>query len=165
MRPDWGRWWLARARTAWARPAGCGGDAGSAVIEFIALALLLLLPLVYLVITLGRIQAGSLAAQSGARAAARALVTADSGAQGRAWANAAARLALTDQGFQPGAGRLTITCSVQPCLTPGAEVGARLTVQVVLPGVPGFVDALIPLRVTVTARQLQIVDRFRQPGQ
>ncbi len=146
------------------RDASMPRDAGAAAVEFISIAVLLMVPLVYLVVTLGRIQAASLAAQAGARAAARALTTADSADQGRARAGAAAQLALSDQGFDPDDGTLGLHCAAQPCLTPGASVNSRLDVRVVLPGVPSFVDGIIPLAVTVTAEQVAIVDRFRRSG-
>lgn len=137
------------------------GDAGAAAIEFVSIAVLLLIPLVYLVITLGRIQAASLAAQAGARAATRAMTTAESSEQGLTRADSAAGIALADQGFDINDGTLSLQCSAQPCLTPGAGVQAKLDVRVVLPGVPSFVDGVIPLRVTVTATQVAVVDLFR----
>jgi Flp pilus assembly protein TadG len=136
-------------------------DAGSAAVEFASIGMLLMIPLVYLVMTLGRIQAGSLAAQSGARSAARVMTTAGSSAQGSARAQVAADLALADQGFDSADGTLSLDCADQPCLTPGAQVRAQVDVQVGLPLVPAFLSEVIPLSVTVTASQLAVVDDFR----
>lgn len=144
------------------RTHGPAGDDGSAVVEFVTLGVLMLVPLMYLVLTLGRIQAAAYATDGSARAAARALVTAASEQDGLASAAAAVRLGLLDQGFDidPDAA-LTVRCSASPCLTPTARVEARVSVDVVLPGVPAFLDRAIPTRVNVTSRHVVIVDRFR----
>ncbi len=137
-------------------------DAGSAVVEFVVLGTLLLLPVVYLVLAVGRIQAGSFAVDGGARAAARAYTTAADETQAAARAQAAVRLALLDQGFaavpDPG---LRIECSASPCLTPQSQVSVQVTLDVVLPGVPGFLDRVIPSHVTVRATHVAAVDAFR----
>ena len=51
-------------------------EGGSAVVEFVFLAVLLVVPLLYLVMTVSRVQAGSYAASTAAREAGRAFVTA-----------------------------------------------------------------------------------------
>ena len=132
------------------------------MVEFVSLGVLMLLPMVYLVVTMGRLQAAAYATDSSARAAARAVVTSDTEATGLARAAAEVQLGLQDQGFdaEPSAA-LTITCSASPCLTPEGRVEATVTVDVVLPGVPAFLDEAIPTHVPVTARQVAMVDRFR----
>ncbi|NKY41663.1 pilus assembly protein, partial [Cellulomonas septica] len=61
-----------------ARLRGSGGrDDGSAVLEFLGVALVLLLPTVYLVLVLGRLQAATFAVEGAAREAARTAVAAD----------------------------------------------------------------------------------------
>ena len=89
------------------------------------------------------------------------MTSAQSAEAGRAAARDTTQLALSDQGFDVRDGVLELTCSRQPCLTPGGRVEAQVDVRVVLPGIPGFVDGVIPLSVTVTASQVAIVDRFR----
>ena len=148
------------SRCAWR----ADGERGASTVEFATLGVLLLVPIVYLVVTVGRVQAASLAAQAGARSAARVMTSADTTEQGRARAAQAADLAVTDQGFDTEDGRLDLVCSERACLTPGARVTATVQVSVVLPGVPGFVDGLIPLRVQVRASQVAAVDTFRAPG-
>lgn len=146
---------------------GSGGDSGSAVVEFVALGALLLLPIVYLVLTLGRLQAAAFAADGAAREAARAYVTAPDDPTARARAKSAVRLGLLDQGFDVDAGQVaSVRCSADPCLTPQAQVTVDIAIPVVLPGVPGFLDRLIPTHVTVRASQLAVVDAFRVgPGE
>ena len=64
-------------------PSRWSDDSGNAVVEFLGLAVTLLVPLVYLVLVLGRLQAGTFAADAASRDAARAYAgaqTADAGA-------------------------------------------------------------------------------------
>jgi Na+-transporting methylmalonyl-CoA/oxaloacetate decarboxylase gamma subunit len=136
-------------------------DEGSAVVEFVTLGVLLLVPVVYLVVTMGRLQAAAFATDGGARAAAQALASASDVADGRVAAATAARLALLDQGFTAGSDTLTLECSVRACLTPDARVVARVWVEVVLPGVPAGIDAVIPTRITVRSTHVAAVDAFR----
>jgi Flp pilus assembly protein TadG len=142
-------------------------DDGNAVVEFCVLGVLMLIPIVYLVISLGRIEAGSLAVQRAARESGRVYVTAASDVEGRRRAQLAAELALADQGFSAAAADghagLVVDCDAPDCLAPDARVTTRATLAVVLPGVPGVLDRLIPLRVEVTATQVTPVDRFRPP--
>lgn len=143
------------------RPAP--GDAGTAVIEFVSISLLLLLPLVYLVLCLGRVQAASYAVDGAARQAARAYVTASGESDAERRAAVAVRLGLLDQGFDiDPASALSLSCAGMPCLRPGERVNVRVRLDVVLPGVPRFVDRLVPTRVRVTAHQLAVVDTFRE---
>ena len=137
-------------------------DSGNAVVEFVVLGTLLLMPVVYLVLAVGRIQAGSFAVDGGARAAARAYTTAADDAQGSARAQTAVQLALLDQGFGAGAGpEVQVACSATPCLTPQSRVVVQVSLDVVLPGVPGFLDRVIPAHVTVRATHAAVVDAFR----
>jgi hypothetical protein len=139
-------------------------DAGSAVVEFCLLSVLMLVPLVYLVMVLGRVQAAALAAQTAAREAGRAFVTAPDVESAGPRAQSAAALAFGDHGFgRDGDGTVELTCAATPCLVPDAKVEARARVLVLLPGVPRLLDRVVPTRIEVSARQVVTVDRFR-PG-
>lgn len=139
------------------------GDRGSAVVEFVTLGVLLLVPVVYLVVTLGRVQAGAFAVEGAAREAARAFSSAPDEETGAVRARAGVLLALRDQGFEDvdPAAALRLTCETEPCLQAEARVTATVAVDVVLPGVPAFVDAVVPTRVPVRAEAVAVVDRFR----
>lgn len=139
------------------------GDRGSAVVEFVTLGVLLLVPVVYLVVTLGRVQAGAFAVEGAAREAARAYSSAPDEETGATRARAGVLLALRDQGFEDvdPAEALTVLCEAEPCLQPEARVTTTVEVEVVLPGVPAFVDAVVPTRVPVRAQAVAVVDRFR----
>lgn len=133
------------------------GDEGSAAVEFLAVGVLLLVPIAYLVLTLGRVQAAAFAAESGAREASRVLATTP---RGEGPAEAAVALALGDQGFAPAPGALALECAADPCRSPGAEVAATVRIEVDLPLVPGFLSAAVPTRVPVQVRRVAVVDRF-----
>jgi len=137
-------------------------DGGSAVVEFCFLSVLMLVPLVYLVAVLGRVQAAAFAAQTAAREAGRAFVTAPDDESAGQLAQSAAAIAFDDQGFgQPGTGTLDVSCTGHPCLVPDARIEARTRVLVLLPGVPRVLDRVVPTRIEITARQVVTVDRFR----
>jgi hypothetical protein len=139
-------------------------DDGSAVVEFVTLGVLLLVPVIYLVVTLGRVQAAAFAAEGAAREAARVFVVAEEEEQGAAHAVAVVRMALHDQGFDDVDPHraIELECETQPCLQAENRVRVRVTVDVVLPGVPAFVDAVLPTRVPVSAESVAVVDRFRE---
>lgn len=135
------------------------GEDGTAVIEFVFLAVLLLIPLVYLVLTLGRLQAASYAVSTAAREGGRAFVTAPAGASPQARADAAAALAFADHGFEGGS--VQVRCAASPCLTPDARVDVEAGVDVPLPLVPALVADVIPTRVRISGGYAVTVDRFR----
>jgi len=149
------------SRSTWRdRLARARNEEGSAIIEFVFLGVLMLVPLIYLVMTLGRIQAGSYAVTTASREAGRAFVTAQSGEDAAARARAASEVAFGDQGFD-GTGTMEIACSASPCLTPQGRVETTARVVVPLPLIPGFARDVVPLQIPLTASHLSTVDRFR----
>ena len=138
-------------------------DDGSAVVEFCFLSVLMLVPLVYLVAVLGRVQAAALGAETAAREAGRAFVTAPDDESAGRRAQSAAAIAFGDQGFgAQGTGTVELACAADPCLVPDARVEVRTRIMVLLPGVPRVLDRVVPTRIEVTARQVVTVDRFGQ---
>ncbi|QCB95375.1 pilus assembly protein [Cellulomonas shaoxiangyii] len=137
-------------------------DAGSALVEFLGVALVLLVPVVYLVLVLGRLQAATFAAEGAAREAARVYVAAPDASTGEARAVTAVGVALRDQDFDDDASAaLAVGCSAASCLQPGAEVTATVQVRVPLPFVPAFVRDVVPLEVPVRAERTAAVDAYR----
>jgi len=134
-------------------------ESGRAIVEFVFLGVLLLVPLLYLVVTLGRVQAAAYSATTAAREAGRAFTTAGSEGQTQARARAAAGLAFEDFGFDEGTA-LTLACDGSPCLRPDAQVSATATIRVRLPLVPDFVGGVIPVEIPVSATHVATVDRF-----
>ena len=78
-------------------------DEGSALIEFVGLAVLLLVPLIYLLLSVFSVQRTAFAVTQAAREAGRAYATAPSTSAAATRAAYAARLALSSQGVTAGA--------------------------------------------------------------
>ena len=137
-------------------------ESGTAVVEFVTLGVLLLVPVIYLVLVLGRIQAAAFAAEGAAREAGRVFVTAPDDEAAEQRAQAAVLLALRDQGFDDvdPAQSIAVTCESSPCLQPESRVRVDVQIDVVLPGVPAFVDAVVSTHVPVRAHAVAVVDRF-----
>jgi len=156
-----GRWLIAGLRSRLRQPgrSGQGAQAGSAVVEFVFLAVLMLVPLFYLVMVLARLQAGAYAVSAATREAGRAYVTAQVSEQAPARAHSAAGLAFADQGFG-SEGSIQIGCDGTPCLRPEGRVQITATLWVPMPLVPAFFAAIVPLQIPVSATHLATVDRF-----
>lgn len=142
------------------------GDGGNAIVEFLGVSLLLLVPVVYLVLVLGTLQAGAFAVDGAAREAVRAFVTTDRDAEGSVRAASAVGLALADQGLDPdqAVGSLSLTCSDEPCRTPDGTVTATVEVDVPLPGVPGWLRDAVPLSIPVSSTATAGIDAYRSGG-
>lgn len=141
------------------RPRLGARDEGRAIIEFIFLGLLLLLPLVYLVLTAARLQAAAFSASLAGRESGRAFVTAASDSDARVRAQAAAGLAFEDFAFSTGAS-VSLACDGSPCLRPEGTVTSTATIVVELPLIPDFIAARLPSTVTISSSHVATVDRF-----
>jgi hypothetical protein len=141
---------------------GADSDRGSMLVEVVFLMVLLMVPLLYLVGTLGRLQAGAYAASAAAREAGRAYVTTpdDRWAPGRA--DSAAALVFDSFGFDQSEGAIVVGCSADPCLAPGDGVQVQSTVVVPVPLIPDFMSGAIPTSVTMTSTHSEPVDEFRE---
>jgi len=148
-----------RSRLRQLGSSGQGAQAGSAVVEFIFLAVLMLVPLFYLVMVLARLQAGAYAVSAASREAGRAYVTAQVSEQAPARAHSAAGLAFADQGFE-SEGSIQIGCDGTPWVRPEGRVQITATLWVPMPLVPAFFAAIVPLQIPVSATHLATVDRF-----
>jgi len=134
-------------------------DAGGAVVEFIVIGVLLLVPLVYLVLTMARLQGGAFAVSTASREAGRAFTTATQDADGYGRAQVAAAMSFADYGFGDEA-HLALSCDGSPCLRPEGRVRAIATVEVRMPLVPDFLAAAVPASIPVSATHVATVDRF-----
>lgn len=130
------------------------------MVEFVVLALVLLVPLIYLILTMGRLQAGAYAVSSAAREAGRAFVTSPSAELAAGRADAAGALAFDNLGFADS-GAVIVSCTTDPCLQPGAFVRTDAQVAVTLPLVPAFLRSVVPLEVPLRAQSLSQVDPYR----
>lgn len=149
------QWLRARAHAS----QGTTMDQGSAVVEFIFLAVLLMVPVVYLILTVGQVQAGAYAVVGAADQAAKVFVLSPDPATGREAAEQAVALAVTDLGFDAANATLTITCD-GGCLTAGSTVQAHVELSVELP-VVGAVPGITVTAATVDASAAQKVGRFK----
>lgn len=138
-------------------------EAGTAIIEFVWLAILLLVPLLYVVLAVFDTQRTSYATSTAARSAGRAFVTSPDEAGAYARARAAARLAFEDQGIANAPMRLVIRCRPHPanCLSPGSVVAVEVRSSVALPLMPDALGGNAP-RITVAAVNQSPYGTFRE---
>lgn len=135
-------------------------DDGNALVEFVYLGLLLMVPLVYVLLTVFQVQSAAFGVTEAARQAGRAFARADTLDQGLARADAAAALALQDQGV-PDGGRPEIACS-DVCLTPGSTVTVTVRYRVRLMFLGTFFARSSAPSIPVTAVHTQVVDTFQE---
>ena len=134
------------------------GDDGNAMLEFTYLAVLLMIPLVYILTTTFQVQRAAFGVTEAARQAGRAYATAEDDASGRARAEAAARLALRDQGVElDGVPSIRTTDG----LAPGSTVTVEVLHRVELPLVGGLFEGVVPPNIPVRASHVAVVDCFR----
>lgn len=133
---------------------------GSAVVEFTFLALLLMVPVVYFVVTIGQIQGGSFAVVGAADQAAKVFVSEGDVARARTAAERTVKLALNDYGYGQEQARVEVACDRADCLSAGALVTVTVVLDVPLPMVP-FGDALRLKASRLTASATQVVGRYQ----
>lgn len=116
-------------------------ERGTALVEVTWLSVLLLVPLLYIIVSVFEVQRSAYAVNAATRAAARAYSMAPTQAEASARARAAADVALEDQGLDLSDGSFGLDCDPAPggCLAPGSVIHVRLALAVPLPLVP---DAL-----------------------
>ena len=136
-------------------------ERGSAALEFITAGVLMLVPLVYLVLTLAQLEAATFAAEGAVRQATRVFVTASDESRGRKQAALAIEDALVDARLSPNQARIAVTCSPTPnrCLMPQSWVTTRATISVPLPFVPSLFNLEKYARVSVVAEATERVAR------
>lgn len=141
-------------------------ETGSASLEFVALGVLLLVPMVYLMVTMAAIQAGAFAVEGAARQAARVFVQEREIADARAAATRAVAFALADHGIDPDSAQVTVACTPQPdrCLARRGFVTVTVDTAVSLPLAPLALAAVFPLEVALQATATQQVSRFAGSG-
>ena len=139
------------------------GERGSALVEFTWLAILLMVPLLYVVLTVFEVQRAAFGVSSAARSAGRAFTEAPSEAVAVEHAVAAVRLALEDQHLDVGRRSLDVRCSPDPsdCLTPGSVVTATVAYPVPLPLLPTVLGGQRP-SIRVEAQHTVPYGTFRE---
>lgn len=120
-------------------------DEGTAPIEFIVGTTVLLLPLLFLIVSLAQVQAGLYAAQSSAIDAARTASRYPADAQ--ASAHSIAQLHFADHDLEDAEWTIDLHCG-RSCTTAGAPVTATVTAKIPIPGIPAILgETRIPLMV------------------
>ncbi|AZI58376.1 hypothetical protein EH165_09725 [Nakamurella antarctica] len=151
-------------------PACQGGqpDSGRALIEVLVLAVVLMIPVIYLLIAVLRLQAGTFAVAQAARDAAQVIDTAPDLPTGLQRASLVSITALSDQNIPPDGLRLRFVepgadCGSAPDRNPDLTAGSVYDVCVItivtLPGVPTSVTCS---RNTVTGVYTLHVGEFRE---
>jgi hypothetical protein len=112
-------------------------EQGSALVEFVWLAVLLMIPLVYVVLTAVSIQRAAFGVTAAARDGARAYASGGSDAVGERRAEEASTLAMSDQGVRWSARGRIVSCG--DCdYSPGSSFTVELSQRVDLPLVPSW---------------------------
>jgi len=134
------------------------GDGGTAVVEFVLLGVLLLLPIVYAVLTALTVQRSAYALTAATREAGRVFAHEGGGASAYDHAYLAARVAMRDQGLDLEPAELRITCEPVECGTPGGHIQVSIDRQVPLPLLPAFGQNTPSI--AVHGRHDEVVDCF-----
>jgi hypothetical protein len=135
------------------------GDEGNAMVEFVYLSVLLMVPLVYVLILVFQVQQAAFGTTEAARQAGRSYARADTVPQAEQRSRAAAALALRDQGIRSGADT-DIDC-IGGCLVPGSRVRVTVTYFVKLPLLGSIFGDRQRASIKVQSTHTEYVDRFR----
>lgn len=134
---------------------------GNAILEFVVLSAALLIPSLYLVLTLGNVQAAVFAADTIARDVARIHATETDPQRAAERAARHTEMVLEDHGL-PATDVVTLRCSEDPCATPGGTVSAQVRIGVPVPGLGPILGETGP--VVVGASHAVPVDLYRAGG-
>lgn len=122
------------------------GEDGSALVELTWLGILLLVPMLWIVMSVFEVQRGAFAVSAAARAAGRAYALAPTDAEGRLRAEAAARQALDDQGLAGERLDVRVTCTPYPhdCHLGTSVITVAIHSRVDLPMMPAVLGGDAP---------------------
>jgi hypothetical protein len=144
----------------------CRDEHGSALVELSWLGLLLLVPMLWVVLSVFEVQQGAFGVSSAARSAGRAYALAPNDALGQSRAETAVRRALDDQGLDGVPFTLRVTCSPTPgdCHSGTSVITVRVLTRVEVPLLPEVLGGDAPSFAldathTVPIGQYQEVDR------
>ncbi|MGC3021854.1 hypothetical protein [Brevibacterium sp. FAM 24630] len=131
-----------------------GADTGTAVIEFIFASVVLLIPVIYLMLTLSQLQAASYATTSTAMSASR--IAARDANPSEARAQEVAKMHFADFGLRDAPTSITYSCT-GPCGQAGSLVTARVETKVILPGFPLLFGSAHAPHITLRANHTDVV--------
>ncbi|MEU2203033.1 TadE family protein [Microbacterium oleivorans] len=143
-----------------------GDERGSAALEFIVGGVILLVPIVYLIVTLGIIQSHALGVEAASRHVARAVASAESVQDADARAAAVLDSLVREYEIDADTLAVDVSCVGRPAECPGAGETVRVTVaaSVPLPLVPPVLGLDEATRVGVESSSVQKVSRYWRDG-
>ncbi len=146
------------------RPSRSASESGSALVELTWLGILLLLPMVWIVLSVFEVQRGAFGVTAAARSAGRAFALAPDDATGRQQARAAAAVALADQGLEGSDWDIVVACPPRPdCHVGGTVVTVWIETTVALPFIPELLGGRAEFR--LDAEHHVPIGQYQEPGQ
>jgi Flp pilus assembly protein TadG len=141
-------------------------DTGSAALEFITVGVLLLVPLVYLVLSLGAIQEQTLGVEAAARHTARVIGQAPDAATAGARGDAVLANVISEYGLDADATDVQISCrpATAVCPTAGSTVIVTVRTRVSLPFMPPLFGLDRIAAIPVEAQSAQRTSRLWGSG-
>jgi hypothetical protein len=136
---------------------------GSALVELSWLGIMLVLPVLWIVMSVFEVQRGAFGVSAAARAAARAYALAPDDATGLVRARTAVRIALDDQGVEGVAPEVRVTCTPYPtdCHQGTSVITVSVHSRVVLPLMPNALGSDRP-SFTLEASQTVPIGQFQE---
>lgn len=121
------------------RPAEvCHTEDGSASVEFIGLSVILLIPAIYLLITISQLQSAGYAAVAASDQAAKTIGYSADDAVAETRALETVHLTAQNYAVDPTETSVTIECSNPECTIPGTRITVHVSIDVPLPLIPTF---------------------------
>lgn len=141
-------------------------DNGSAALEFIAVGVVLLVPLVYLIIALGSIQEQTLGAEAAARHTARAIALAPDAESAQSSGERVLASVSEQYGIDPDSAEVSVTCgpATTACPSAGATITVVVAAKVSLPLIPAIFGLDEAASVSVEGTAVQKVSRLWGTG-
>jgi hypothetical protein len=138
---------------------------GSALVEVSWLGILLVLPVLWIVMSVFEVQRGAFGVSAAARAAARAYALAPDDASGLVRARTAARIALDDQGAHGVTPEVRVSCTPYPddCHQGRSVITVSVHSRVVLPLMPAALGSNRP-SFALDATQTVPIGQFQEIG-
>lgn len=137
------------------------GEDGSASLEFLTAGLILLVPIVYLIVSLNAVQSHAFAAQATARHAARAIATATDAAHADARAATISEAVAAEYAVAPESLALAVECAgAGPCPRAGQMIRVTVRTEAALPLVPPVLGLDRIARVPIEASAVQRMPRL-----
>jgi hypothetical protein len=136
---------------------------GTAIVELVWLGILLLVPLLWIVLSVSEVQQGAFGVTAAARSAGRAYALAPDDQSGQRAAEEFVQRALADHGLEDAPLRVTVTCTPYPhdCHNGTSVITVRISSSVELPLLPDALGGGAP-RFALDATHTVPVGRYQE---